>query len=108
MNRGDSVGRPWWRAGRAPWWVLGAALLALVGCMHQQQARLQSDEENERDRYGVETIGDKTVVGNAEPMPLGGVGLVVGLEGTGGGTANDGYRAMLEDQLRKEGVKNLK
>jgi hypothetical protein len=108
MNRGDSVGRPRLRAGRAPLWVLGAALLGLVGCIHEQQARLQSDEENERDRYGVKTVGDWTVVGNAEPVALGGVGLVVGLEGTGGGTANDGYRAMLEDQMRKEGVKNVK
>src|SRR5262249_23312305 len=42
-----------------------------------------------------------------DPMPLGGVGLVEGLEGTGGDCAADGYRALLVDALRKEGVQNV-
>jgi hypothetical protein len=87
--------------------VLGGLLLGLVGCSHTTQSRAQSAEED--DRYKVQTIGDITVVGNAEPVPLGGVGLVVGLEGTGGPTApGDSFRAMFEDQMRKENVKNIK
>ena len=49
-----------------------------------------------------------TTVGNADPIPLGGVGLVVGLEGTGGEPANDNYRTMLEDELTKQNVKDVK
>jgi hypothetical protein len=90
--------------------MLGTALLAcvgLAGCAHQQ-ARLQNEEETERDRYQVATIGEKTMVGNAEPVPVSGVGLVEGLEGTGGPAASDGYRGMLEDELQKQGEKNVK
>ncbi len=60
------------------------------------------------DRYGLQTVGDVTTVGNADSLPLGGVGLVVGLEGTGGEPANDNYRTMLEEELTKEGVKDIK
>ena len=93
----------------APSGALTAALLGLVGCTGpQQQTRLQSGEESEAERYGLKTVGDVTTVGNAEPIPLGGVGLVVGLEGTGGDPAPDNYRTMLEEQLTKEGVKDVK
>jgi flagellar P-ring protein FlgI len=93
----------------APWAALAAALAGLIGCTDLQQAtRLQAGEENEVERYGLKTIGDVTTVGNAEPIPLGTVGLVVGLEGTGGDPAPDNYRTQLEDQLTKEGVKDVK
>jgi flagellar basal body P-ring protein FlgI len=82
-------------------------LVGLAGCLHQQ-TRLQSADDNEHDRYEVKTIGDLSVVGNASPLPLGGVGLVVGLEGTGGDTPPDAYRAMLEDELRKQGEHHVK
>jgi hypothetical protein len=108
MKRRDSVGRLPRVAGGAPCWLLGALLLAPAGCAHQQQARLQSEEDPNRDRYEVKTVGSWTTVGNAQPVPVGGVGLVVDLEGTGGDCPPDGYRAMLEDQLRKKGVKNVK
>src|SRR5262249_61261022 len=52
--------------------------------------------------------GCVAAVGNAEAVAVGGVGLVVGLEGTGGDCAPDGYRTMLADQLRKQGVQNVK
>jgi hypothetical protein len=107
MNRRDSVRAPRLLAGGLPRWVLGAGLVVLAGCMHQQ-ARLQSDDENEKDRYEVKTVGDVAMVGNAEPIAVAGVGLVTGLEGTGGDTANLEYRAVLEDALKKEGVKNVK
>jgi hypothetical protein len=92
-------------------WLLGAALLALIGlagCAHQQ-TRLQSEEETERDRYQVATVRDKSSVGNAQqPLAVSGVGLVEGLEGTGCPTPSDGYRSMLEKELTYFKEKNIK
>ena len=108
MNR-----RVWGRmprptAGLALWGALvGAALTGVVGCTGPL-TRLQSGEETETERYGVKTVGDVTSVGNAEPVPLGSVGLVVGLEGTGGEPAADNYRTDLEDELTREGIKDAK
>ena len=56
----------------------------------------------------IETIRDKATVGNAMPIPVGGVGLVVGLEGTGGDCPPDSYRSILENELRKEGVHSIR
>ncbi|HVS39980.1 MAG TPA: flagellar basal body P-ring protein FlgI [Gemmataceae bacterium] len=98
----------------APWGALAAVLLGLVGCKTpsisnlKQQARLQAGDENETERYGLKTVGEVTSVGNADPIPLGGVGLVVGLDGTGGDPAPDNYRTMLEEQLTKDNVKDVK
>ncbi len=82
--------------------------LVLTGCQTTSLPRLQKEEETDKERYGVRTVGDFTTVGNAQPVPIGGIGLVVGLEGTGGEPANDANRTLLEDDLRKEGIKNLK
>ena len=88
--------------------ALGVVLLGLAGCVGMQAARLQSADESDADRYGFKTIGDVTVVGNADPTPAGGVGLVVDLEGTGGEPAPDNYRTELEEQLNRLGVKDVK
>jgi hypothetical protein len=88
--------------------VLGAGLLtlvALLGCT-SLQPRLQSDDDNER--YPIETIRDKVTVGNAMPIPVGGIALVVGLEGTGGDCPPDSWREILENELRKEGVQDIR
>jgi hypothetical protein len=112
-RRARALDRPWDsglpRAARPGVWLLAALLGGLAGCMDEVKTRLQADDA-ERDRYAdVKTVGDVTVVGNAAPVPLGGVGLVTGLEGTGGESPPDGYRAMLEEQLRKDdGVRNVK
>ncbi|HZV07979.1 MAG TPA: flagellar basal body P-ring protein FlgI [Gemmataceae bacterium] len=87
--------------------VLGAGLvmlIALLGCT-SLQPRLQSDDDGEK--YTVETIRDKVTVGNAMPIPVGGVGLVINLEGTGGDCPPDTYREILENELRKE-VKDVR
>src|SRR5262249_26976449 len=39
-------------------------------------------------------------------IPVSGVGLVVGLEGTGGGTPNGPYRQMAEDFLKRSKIDN--
>jgi hypothetical protein len=87
-------------------WVLGALLLGLVGCLHQQ-TRLQSDEDSDRDKeLDIKTVGSVTEVANMDLVPVSGVGLVVGLEGTGGSAPSSGYRDMLEKSLQQAGVEN--
>jgi hypothetical protein len=86
--------------------VCASVILVLAGCS-QQQARLQSPEDPERDRYEVRTVGEIASVSNAVGTPVGGVGLVMGLEGTGGDSPRDDYRTMLERELRRDGVKDV-
>jgi hypothetical protein len=86
---------------------LGAVLLVLAGCSSSGLHRAQAEDESEVKRYDINTVGDHTTVGNAAPMQLGGVGLVEGLEGTGGDCAHDSYRAMLADNLRKARVPDV-
>ncbi len=97
-------------SGHCSLWLLGglgAVVLVLAGCSHTGQQRGQAADESDAVRYEVPTIGDRTTVGNSEPVPLGGVGLVTGLEGTGGDCPHDSYRSMLADQLRKDKVRNV-
>jgi hypothetical protein len=86
-------------------WVLGAVFLGLAGCAHPQ-TRLQAPDEAERDKEEVQTVGDVSSISNAQPVAVSGVGLVVGLDGTGGDAPPGGYRNLLEDQLRKAGVEH--
>jgi hypothetical protein len=87
--------------GSARVWV-GLCLATMIGCNPQQLMRGKSEEETEHDRYAdVKTIRDFTSVGNADPVAVGGVGLVSGLDGTGGDSPPDSYRTLLEEQLRK-------
>jgi hypothetical protein len=82
-----------------------------AGC-HSTPAttRLQAQDEEQQDKElaQIKTIGDVTDVGNAAPVPVSGVGLVVNLEGTGGPSPPSWYRTMLEAELRKQQVKNIK
>ena len=89
-------------------WLFGVLLCGLLGCAHQQ-TRLQAEDEHERDKASeVRTIGDVTSVANADSIPVSSIGLVVGLDGTGGGAPPGPYRQRLEDQLRKRGLENVK
>jgi hypothetical protein len=91
-------------------WGLLAGLLALAGCTHAQP-RAQSEDETdraEREAAAVRTIGDVTTVANVEYIEVRGVGLVTGLENTGGGVPPGPERTALEDYLRKRGVENIK
>jgi len=51
-------------------------------------------------------IGDYTSFAGLEPVVLEGVGLVVGLNGTGGDPAPSAFRTALMDDLKKNGVPN--
>src|SRR5688572_35472 len=92
--------------------VLGVSTLALMvvglsGCVGTQ-ARLQSQEESERENdLDVRTIGEVTELANVQPVQVSGVGLVTGLDGTGH-SPQGGFRTLLEQQLRKMKVENIK
>ena len=87
--------------------VLGVLVLGLTGCV-SPQTRGQSAEETERDKdLAIRTIGDLTEVAGANLVPVSGVGLVTGLNGTGH-SPKGFYRSMLEQQLRKDKVENVK
>jgi hypothetical protein len=90
--------------GRAALALLACALLLAAGCL-SPQTRLQAPDEEPVKDLGVMTIGDVTDVGNAGPMVVSGIGLVVGLEGTGGSPTGN-LRTMLEEDLRKKKVRN--
>jgi hypothetical protein len=80
----------------------------MAGCAHQQ-TRMKSPDENDKDKLAeVKTIRDVASFSNIRPIPVSGVALVTGLEGTGGDPPPGGYRSLLEDQLRKKRVENIK
>jgi hypothetical protein len=84
-------------------WTLGALVLVTTGCAHPQVRSQAADDEEQLDKdLDVRVIRDLITVQNHEPIAVSGVGLVTGLEGTGGGTPPGFFRTMLEDQLRKQ------
>jgi flagellar basal body P-ring protein FlgI len=101
MSRRACRGSRCFRVRIAALGVISASLLAICGCLHSQ-TRLQADEENEKDRYEVKTIGQVAQVGNHLPLQVWGVGLVVGLNGTGSPPPASSYRSMLEADLLKK------
>jgi hypothetical protein len=88
--------------------VAGATLPALSGCF-SPQTRLQKEDdalEAAKD-LGVKTIGDVTEVANANPTVVSGIGLVVGLDGTGCPTPKGSYRTLLEKELQQQKVEHI-
>ncbi len=69
----------------------------------------ESDKDDEKDKEfetKVETpmVGDYAGFANLNLVTLQGVGLVVGLDGTGGDPPPSGYRAILADDMRRRGI----
>ncbi len=86
---------------------LCVVLIGLAGCVNPQ-ARGKSPEDIEREKdLDVLTIGDVTEVAGVQAIQVSGVGLVTGLDGSGG-SPQGSYRAMLERQLRLAKVENVK
>jgi hypothetical protein len=108
MNRRAWINRLKGVGPRVAQGILAAALLALIGLLGCTSLQPRFQSEDDVDHYYVETIGDKTMVGNAAPIAVGGVGLVTGLEGTGGDCPPDTYRAILENDLQKQKIRNYK
>jgi len=82
-------------------------LLVLTGCA-KQNLRLQADDDTEQARYSFETIKQWAMFDGADPMPVYGVGLVTGLANTGGEALPGDHRTLLEKELQKQGVVNVK
>src|SRR5438067_13587190 len=104
MNRHEPVPRP---AARRP--ALAVLLLALAGCTHNlvPTERAQRGEDGDHDRYGVKTVGDVCTFSNADPVPVSGIGLVEGLDGTGSPAPPGAYRQALEQDLLKQRVPDV-
>src|SRR5262245_9273744 len=86
---------------------LGTLLATLLGCS-QPQVRGQREEESDRERYPVKLVGDVTTFGNADPIPVHGVGLVEDLDGTGGPAPSGNLRDSLEHDLFQQRVPDVK
>jgi Flagellar P-ring protein len=108
MIRRESPRRLRFCAGAAPVLVAGLCLFALLGCLPTKLIRAKSDDETDRDRYGIPTVRDKATIGNADAVHVGGVGYVEGLDGTGGEAPQDSYHELLERQLVNAGVRKPK
>jgi hypothetical protein len=92
---------------RRPLWVVGAVLLALAGCA-RQNLRLQAEDDADQGKYSVETVNGWAAFDGVDPQPVAGVGLVTGLANTGGDAPPGDYRTLLERDLLKRGVINVK
>jgi hypothetical protein len=109
MNRRDRRLRLPGRACRRTLGLLAALALGLAGCTLPQVRSQRPDEAEPDAKYDAQTIGDvMSNFLNAEPVPVAGVGLVTGLDGTGGDTPPSGYRNTLEDDLKKRGLTNVR
>jgi hypothetical protein len=92
---------------------MGALLVGLPGlggCVNPQtRMQVEEDRAEEKD-LNLRTIGDITTVGNLAPQPISGVGLVTGLNGTGGSPAqkDDFFRKLLESDLLKKRIPHVK
>jgi flagellar basal body P-ring protein FlgI len=97
------------------WRPLGWSLLAglTVACSFTflsagTKSEESSDSEDKKYDTKVETpmIGDYTTFSGLQPVMLEGVGLVVGLNGTGGNPAPSIYRTELMNDLKRRGIQN--
>jgi hypothetical protein len=89
---------------RAGAWAV--VLFGLMGCM-QPQIRSQAGEDIDKDAE-VKTIGDVTVVDNADVVQVSGVALVTGLNGTGAPAPNNDFRKVVENELHTQNIPNVR
>ncbi|MBA4065432.1 MAG: hypothetical protein C0501_17310 [Isosphaera sp.] len=103
------MNRAWVPAGRCDrrtFLALSAAGLgALAGCKGTEAEKakvgVRGQVAEDPGDDGTAVLGGKTTIGNTEPIQVSGVGLVVDLPGTGSSPPPGGWRAMLEDSLKK-------
>jgi hypothetical protein len=84
--------------------LLGLFLMGLVGCIQPFSHTVNKPEPTVEKKKEVEvkTIGKVAGMQNIDPVEVFGIGLVVNLDGTGGGAPPGAYRSVLEDQMAKE------
>jgi Flagellar P-ring protein len=93
--------------------LTAASILASAGCQtdsdkSKTQPRSQVGEDPIGDFDATTTVGQKTSIGNTDPIQVSGIGLVYGLPGTGSSATPGSWRTMLENNLKKQGFSNLK
>ncbi len=112
---GTTGGRTWSRRQFLYWSASGLA--GLTGCHDLWTQRSISQKVQSRSQIGEGspyeldesvTIGSKSTVSNVEMIPVSGVGLVSNLPGTGSSAPPGGWRTMLENSLKKQGVSNVR
>jgi hypothetical protein len=89
--------------------LLAALLPGLAGCVHPQ-TRAKAEDEMVRDKPPeIETVGDITSLAEMtmNPQQVSGVGLVEGLDGTGGGAPPGMFRKRLEHDLAAQRVPDV-
>jgi hypothetical protein len=92
-------------------WLLATLLLGGAGCSQLQPRGQSPDDPDARYEFkDVQVVADVVELGgsNAAPLQVSGVGLVEGLDGTGGAAPPSEFRGLLEQQLLKQGVRNVK
>ena len=98
-------------------WLLIAGLISVssfgsTGCQSDSektkvQGRSQVGEDPIGELDATTTIGQKTSIGNTDPIVVSGIGLVYGLPGTGSSANPGSWRTMLENNLKKQGFSNI-
>lgn len=106
----------WWLAlcftATAGWvvWQLQCVTPMAVEAAADDDFSAEEDKPKGKDPYATELktplIGDYTNFAGLEPTPLEGVGLVTGLQGTGGDPAPSQYRTALLEDMKRRGVRN--
>jgi hypothetical protein len=80
--------------------LAAGSAFALLGCLGKKQTT-RSQRPDEKDE--IRTIGEVTISDQLLGVPVGGIGLVIGLEGTGGGCPPGPVRKQIETYLGKRG-----
>ena len=87
--------------------LFGLVVFAMSGCV-SPQARLQMGEDAELKKdLAVKTVGDIADIRIVGPVQVSGLGLVIGLDGTGG-TPQGEYRKQLEQLLGKRKIEHVR
>jgi flagellar basal body P-ring protein FlgI len=86
---------------------LGALFTVLAGCLSPQTRMQMAEDAEVKKDLAVKTIGDIADIRGVGPVQVSGIGVVAGLDGTGG-TPQGPYRQILEQALRKEKIEHVK
>lgn len=94
-------------ATRLLWTPLTVALACgLAGCLTPDATtRPQSDDAA---GPSARAVGEAASFANLQPVPISGVGLVIGLPGTGGPAPAGTYRSMLEQELKRRQIEHVR
>ena len=82
--------------------MAGLVAVMVVGCFGSQTVNRPQMADDALEKEAFATIGQRTDIGNMDPIPVTGVGFVYNLLGTGSVPPQDGYRGMLEQAIRRQ------